>query len=405
MKSLLISKYFYIKGGAENLFFQTAALLEKNGHKVCFFSMQHARNEPSEYDKFFVSNVDYDKKGMVNALRSAGRLLYSLYARRRIEALIKQEKPDIAHLHNIYHQISPSIIDSLMKYQIPIVMTLHDYKLVCAAYSMFASEKVCEACKNSRYYQCLLKKCVKDSLLKSLLNTFEMYLHHSLMHIYNKVDIFISPSQFLKAKFEEMGFRGKIEYLPNFVLLKEFQPRYDWQECSIVYFGRLSKEKGLLTLIKAIQGVPEVTLKIIGEGLLRESLELEAMSLDLKNVKFLGYKSGEELKNEIRRSMFIVLPSECYENNPRSIIEGFALGKPAVGAQIGGIPELVRDNETGFTFEAANVDDLRRKIKMMLNDVDKISRMGKKAREFVEQELNEEKHYQGLMKIYEQTRI
>jgi len=403
MKILLVHKYFYHRDGAANSFFQTIELLKKNGHKVSVFSMRHPRNLASEYDEFFVNNVDYNDKGAINSIRYAIKLLYSLHARVKIEELIKQEKPDIAHINNIYHQISPSIIHSLKKYRIPMVMTLRDYKLVCASYSMFDGHGPCDACKNKKFFHSTLKKCVKGSRAKSILNSLEMYFHHSLLHIYNTIDLFISPSRFLKAKTEEMGFTGRIEYLPNFVQLDEYQPRYDWQELAIVYFGRLSREKGLMTLLRAMQGLPEIKLKIIGEGPLRGALEQETENLGLRNIEFLGYKSGEELKGEISRSMCVVLPSEWYENNPRTIIEGFALGKPAVAARIGGIPELVRDNETGLTFEPGNVEDLKQKIEMLAADADKIKEMGKNGRQLVEQELNEKKHYQRLMEIYEKA--
>ena len=231
-----------------------------------------------------------------------------------------------------------------------------------------------------------------------------MYLHHRILHIYDLVDAFISPSRFLKSKLEEMGFKKKIVYLPNFVNLQDYQPEYGWQENSIVYFGRLSKEKGLFTLIEAVKGL-DVKLKIIGEGPIRESLEHSAKSKEIGNIEFLGYMSGEDLKNEIKKSMFVVLPSEWYENNPRSIIEGFALGKPAVGARIGGIPELVKDGETGLNFETGNVEDLRSKIKYLINNTDKIVVMGKNARRFVEVELNQEVHYKKLIEIYNSVSV
>lgn len=280
-------------------------------------------------------------------------------------------------------------------------MTLHDYKMACASYQMLANGRICEACKGGKYYNCFFKKCVKDSEAKSLLNTIEMYLHHKIFHIYDLVDVFISPSMFLKNKVEEMGFKGKIIYLPNFVNLEDYRPQYDWQENAIVYFGRLSKEKGLFTLIEAMKGL-NTKLKIIGEGPIKEGLKLSVRSLELKNIKFLGYKAGEELKDEIRKSMFVILPSEWYENNPRSIIEGFALGKPAIGARIGGIPELVKDNETGLTFEPWNADDLKRRISQLIENPSEISRMGKNARKMVNEELNPDIHYGKLMEIYRQ---
>ncbi|OGS71111.1 MAG: group 1 glycosyl transferase [Flavobacteria bacterium RIFCSPLOWO2_12_FULL_35_11] len=399
MKILLANKYFYLKGGSEYVFFETAELLKKKGHEVVFISMQHPQNVPSEYEKYFVSNVDYEQSGLKNNIVASLKLLYSFEAKINIEELIKKEKPDIAHLHNIHHQISPSILHSIKKFNIPVVLTLHDYKMVCAFYSMLADVKICEACKNGRYYYCFLKACVKDSRVKSLLNTIEMYLHHRILRIYDMVDVFISPSRFLKLKLEEMGFKGNIVYLPNFVNLEDYKPQYDWQENSIVYFGRLSKEKGLFTLIEAMRGL-EIKLKIIGEGPIKEDLKRRAFDAGNRNIEFLGYKTGEELKNEIRKSMFFILPSEWYENNPRSVIEAFALGKPVIGARIGGIPELVKDNETGLTFEPGNSEDLRSKIEYLINKPEKIVEMGKNAREFVVREFDAEKHYRRLMEIY-----
>lgn len=403
MNIVLAHKFFYRRGGADNSFFATADLLRRKGHNVIFFSMQDERNAPSEYERYFVSNVDYEKPGLKNKIDAAIKLLYSFEAKSKIEQLIKREKPDLAHLNNIYHQISPSIIHGLKKFNIPIVMTLRDCKLVCASYTMSYHGNICEACKNAKYYNCFLKGCVKDSRAKSLLNTIEMYLHHKIFSIYDLIDVFIAPSLFLKNKIEEMGYRGKIVHLPNFVQVDELLPQYHWEENSIVYFGSLSEIKGVFTLIRAMKDIPHVNLKIIGEGPLREPLEEETKKNALQNINFLGFKSGEELNNEVRKSMFVVLPSEWYENNPRAIIEGFALGKPAIGSRIGGIPELVRDDETGFTFQAGDLEDLKKKILLLVKNPEKILLMGKRARSFVEQELNPEKHYEKLMEIYKQA--
>lgn len=399
MNILLVNKFFYPKGGGEYSLFRSSDVLQKKGHEVMYFSMQHPRNVKTEYEKYFISNVDYEKSGFINEMKCSLRLLYSFEARKNIDTLLRHKRPDIAHLHNIYHQISPSILHSLKKYKVPIVMTLHDYKIVCAAYVLLSGGKICEACKNGKYYNCLLNKCVKDSRLKSILNTFEMFLHHKILHVYNLVDVFISPSIFLKDKIREMGFHGKIMHLPNFVNLEEYKPQYHWQEKSIVCFGRVSREKGLFTLIEAMKGL-NIHLKIIGEGPIKESLEARVRSWGLDNIRFTGYKSGEELKDEIRKSMFVILPSEWYENNPISIIEGFALGKPAIGARIGGIPELIKENETGLTFESGNAEDLKAKILQLSNDSAEIERMGRNARRKAEEEFNTDIYYEKLINIY-----
>ena len=310
------------------------------------------------------------------------------------------------HLHNFAHQISPSILHVLKRFGIPSVMTMHDYKLVCPVYSLLLNGSPCERCRGGKYYQCFINSCVKNSRIKSLLSTIEMYTHHKLLHIYELIKIYISPSRFLKNKAMEMGFQKKIVHLPNFVNVEDFTPNYDFVENSIVYVGRLSYEKGLLTLIEAVRNIKNLNLKVIGEGPQREDLESRVESLQPRmngHIHFLGYKSGGELINEIRNSLFLVLPSESYENNPLAIIEGYALGKPVIGSKIGGIPELVKEEETGLCFEPGNVEELGSKIEYLKGNPRKIKEMGRNARTFVEQELNADRHYQDLISIYSQA--
>lgn len=406
MKIILINKFLFPKGGDAISAITTGKLLSSKGHNVVLWGMDHELNPEYPYKDLFVRRVDLNSsKDFKERIRISLNILYSIEAKKKLAMLLEREKPDIVHLGNFAHQISPSILHVLKQRGIPSIMTMRDYKLICASYAMLAKGKVCEACRGGHYYQCFLKSCVKESRAKSFLNTIEMYLHHKILHIYDLIDIFISPSQFFKTKVEDMGFKGKVVHLLNFVNIEEYQPRYDWDqtENSIVYVGRLSREKGLFTMIKAMKGLPEVTLKVIGEGPLGDELRRRSQVSGVTNVKFIGYMSGEELKEEIRKSMFVVLPSEWYENNPRSIIEGFALGKPAVGARIGGIPELARYNETGLTFEPWNVQDLKAKIEYMVSHPDEIRRMGMNARRFVEMKLNAQWHYEQLMDFYQEA--
>jgi glycosyltransferase involved in cell wall biosynthesis len=405
MKILLVNKFFYLKGGAEAHFFDTAKLFERKGHEPIFFSMKHPNNFSSKHRTYFVSNIDYEKHGIKTNITASLKLLYSFEAKGKIEQLIIDQKPDLVHLNNIYHQLSPSILHAIKKHDLPIVMSLHDHKMVCPSYLLFFNKKICEACRGGRYYHCFLKGCVKNSRSKSLLNTIEMYLHHRILHIYHLVDVFISPSRALQFNLKRLGFKGNIVYLPNFINIDEFEAQFTFRENAIVYFGRLSREKGLDALIEAVKDIKDVNLKIIGEGPKKQDLEKKAKQGKYRNVRFLGYKTGEELKREIKESMFTILPSECYENNPLSIIEAFALGKPAVGARIGGIPELVRDGETGMTFEPGNIDDLRETLLVMLKNPDKLFQMGKNARDMVEKKYNAESHYDNLMNIYESLLI
>jgi glycosyltransferase involved in cell wall biosynthesis len=403
MKILFANKFFYPKGGAEISLLTTADLLEKKGHTISYFAMQHPQNLSTPFSSYFLSQVDYENnRGIIQQLRTTGRLLYSFEAKKKIGQLINSESPDIAHLNNIYHQISPSIIDTLKKARIPMVMTLRDYKLTCPVYTHLSHNQVCEECRHRRFYKVVSNRCTKNSIPKSLVNMVEMYLHHSILHIYDQVDCFIAPSRFLKDKTHELGFRGKIVHLPNFIDVSGYLPVYHPSENSLVYFGRLSEEKGLITLLDAVKGI-DINLKIIGDGPQKDQLLKKVEREKIVNVSFLGYKKREELLPEIQRVGAVVIPSEWYENNPRAIIESFAMGKPVIGADIGGIPELVKDGETGFLFSPGNTNMLREKIMLIKSNPQKTLEMGKTARRFAETDLNPEKHYQQLMNIYQQV--
>ena len=404
MKILLINKFLYPKGGDAIATLAMGELLRARGHEVISWGMKHSSSPTYPNDDLFVDNLDLNNAGGIGKqLDIAGKLLYSFEAKRKVEALIKRiGKPDIVHLHNFSHQISPSILDVFKQYKIPVVMTMHDYKLVCAAYTLLSHGKVCERCSGGKYYQCFLQGCVKDSMTKSMLNTCEMYLHHKLLHIYDHIHTFIAPSVFMKQKLEAMGFKGRVVHVPNFIDASQYVPRYENDGRTVVYFGRLSKEKGVATLIEAVKGL-DITLKIIGDGPLKEELVSSVKSQGIKNVVFMGYMTGDALKNEIRNCMFSVIPSEWYENNPLSVLEAFALGKPVIGARIGGIPELVRDGETGVAFESGNVVDLRDKIARLIADPSKIIEMGKHARSLVDQDFNANLYYDRLMGVYEQA--
>jgi len=404
MKILLANKFFYRRGGSEAVFFDTADLLRKKGHAVAFFAMRNARNGDTPYAEFFVPEVVFGNGlALRKKIGAAARVLYSREAKRCVERLIEREKPDLVHLHNIYHQISPSILHSFRKYNLPVVMTLHDYKMACPTYNLLLDGKVCERCRRGRYYRCLAVKCRDGSLPASLVSTLEMYLHHKLLHIYDLVDVFISPSHFLQGKLREMGFRREVDYLPHFLDLEAFGVPDTTAPEVITYFGRLSREKGLETLLEAARGL-SVKFQIIGEGPLRERLVEEVRNLGIGNLAFHPHLPPERLREEVRRSLFTVIPSVYYDNSPMAILESYALGKPVVGSRIGGIPELILEGETGVTFEPGNAPDLRAKILSLWSNPEKIAAMGKKARLFIEGSFSPESHYEGLMGLYEKAR-
>lgn len=403
MQVLLANKFLFEKGGAEKSLFETARLLEAHGHGIRFFAMQHPRNRACADARHFVSEVDYENPALGMRLKAAARMLYSTQAARKLAGLLDGARIDIAHLNNIYHQLSPSILRTLHRRGIPMVMSLRDYKVVCGSYQLLAQGRTCEACSGGRHLQATLKRCMKGSLAASVLTTLEMTLHHHVLDLYGLVDLFISPSAFLRDKVREMGFRGEVVHLPNFVgSLDRVAPRYGSARPRLVYSGRLGREKGLPTLMRAVKGLP-VRLEIIGEGPMREPLEALARQASIDNVDFAGYLSGGPLQDHVGAATAVVVPSEWYENNPRSVIEAFALGKPVIGARIGGIPELVRHGDTGLTFAPGDAQDLRGCIETLLAQPAQAVEMGRRGRHLVETELSPERHYAALMRVYERA--
>ncbi len=404
MKVLLINKFLYAKGGDAISTLSTGRLLFAKGHQVIYWGMDHSSNPDYPHKEFFVTHVDLNNPGSIRCrINIMANILFSFEARGKIEHLVRLEKPDIVHLNNIAHQISPSILQVFRKYRIPVVMTLHDYKMVCASYLMINHGKICEACKNGKYHMCFLKKCVKDSRMKSFVNMIEMYLHHRILRIYDSIDVFISPSLFLKKKLEDMGFNRKIIYLPNFIEDNGTTLPHKTKVNTVLYFGRLSSEKGIKTLIKAGRGL-DIELRILGTGPYEDALKQYVKTEHIRNVFFLGYKTGNELTVEIGNALVVVVPSEWYENNPRTVLEAFSLGTPVIGANIGGIPELVLNNETGLVFEPADIDDLKEKLIYCINNRGKLFQMGKTAQGFVRGNFSSGQYYDRLMKIYRGVR-
>lgn len=404
MKILLVNKFLYPKGGDAISTINTGTLLSSKGHEVIFWGMEHPMNPDYPHKQYFISNVDFNNINSLHGrIKTAFSILYSLEAKNKISKLLDREKPDIVHLNNFAHQISPSILHAVKDRDIPMVMTMHDYKLTCPVYTMMSNGKICERCRHGRYYQCIIHRCSKRSYSKSFLNTMEMYLHHNVLHIYDLIDLFISPSEFLKMKSKEMGFQNEIVYLPNFVNITGMKPNFDCTKKEILYFGRLSSEKGIITLVDVVKNIRNISLRIIGSGPMREFLIEKIRKEKIENVLINNHVNDDELWEYVKRAMFTVVPSEWYEVFGLTIIESFALGKPVIGARIGAIPELIKDGKTGLTFDSGNSDDLREKIKYLIDNPDIIIEMGKNARDFVEKKFNNGKHYTELIKIYEKT--
>ncbi len=402
IKVLNVNKFFYIKGGSETYYFSLRDLLNQNGHEVIDFSMKHDLNNESPYEEYFVDHIDYNTRlNLYKKVKLSCKIIYSVEAKKKIGRLIRNYKPDIAHLNIFQHQLSPSILHELKKYNIPIVYTVHDLKSMCPNYKMLHDGKICEACRESKYYNCLLNKCVKESFLKSFVSTLEMYIH-SWLKVYDLIDCFIVPSRFFMKKLIEYGFDSKkIIYNANFLNTSDYEPNYN-HENYFVYLGRLSEEKGILTLIDAMQYVKgSAELRIVGTGPLENEIKQLIKRNKLDNrIEMVGHKRGLELSECIKNAMFGIMPSECYENAPYSVLEMMAYGKPVIGARTGGIPELIDDLRTGMTYEMGNSKDLSQKINGLLGNKDLMIEYGMNGRKKLETEFDASVHYEKLNHIY-----
>lgn len=374
-------------------------MLEKHGHSVAPFSMNGDQNQLSPYSKYFVEEVDYSKPGIENRLRSAAKIVYSLDAKKKMYALLSDYSPDLAHFHIFQHQISPSVFGPLKRKGVPIILTLHDLKPICPNYKMYVGGHVCEDCKGGKFYNCFWNRCTKGSAIGSLINSIEMYFHYA-MGYYSGVDRYIAVSRFYRDKMIEFGFDAeKISYLPNYIDTSQYDSMLT-DKRYILYFGRLSEEKGVTVMIDAARFLTDVAFYIVGTGPLEAQLKLRAETEGLSNIHFLGFKMGDELKQLISEATAVVVPSEWYENCPMTILEAFAAGRPVIGSDIGGIPELIEDGVDGFTFAPGDAVALAEKIAWVWENRATARDMGVTGRKKVEERFNAKVHYDGLISIY-----
>lgn len=394
MNILLANKFFFHNGGAERVFFQERKFLIDNGHRVIDFSMNDERNFPSEFSTHFVPNINYIEDNKLSIrIRNGLQFINSTIAASKISELIDKEKPVIAHLHNIYHQITPSIITGLKRNNVKIILTLHDYKLICPSYLALRDGSICNECSGKKFWKPISTRC-QDSIFKNMLISFEAF-YHKFRQSYDMVDLFIAPSKFIADYTSQRIKSKKIRVLHNGIDIDRYRPNFSDQGY-VLYFGRLSKEKGIETLLKAHRTLAnKFTLKIIGTGPLEGYLQREYPAAE-----FYGYKYGQELDNLISNAAFVVVPSEWYENCSMVVLEAMAFGKPVIGSRIGGIPEQINDGETGLLFEMGNSKELSFKIEHLINNPQLRRKMGEAGRIKAEIEYSLEDHNNNLLEIY-----
>lgn len=408
MKIMQVNKFWRVRGGSERYVFELSRMLADRGHEIIPFAMEDPANEPSRYSTLFVSPVELSdpyRMPLWKRIGTAKRILHSRESASRIAILSDLSEPDVAHLHNIYHHLSPSILKPLVERGIGVVMTIHDYKLLCPALRYYNDGQVCEKCHPLHYASCISGRCVHGSRAASALCALEMFVHDATKAYTGRIDRFIAPSRFVAGKLLERGLPSEqVAVIPNFVDPERWTPGKDGDGDYVLFSGRLSHEKGVETLVRAMAGLPKIPLKIVGSGMLETSARELARELGATNIEFTGFKSEKEVRRLVRESRFICTPSEWYENAPMSVLEAFACGKPAVASRIGGIPEMVREGETGLLAKAGDVTDLRDVISRFWEQPELVREMGGNARTLAETDYSPATHYDKIISTYKQVK-
>ena len=398
MKILLVNKFHYLKGGSEKYYFELGDLLKQHGHEIAFFSMKSDDNIKTNEKEYFVDEIDLNNGSKLKAFD----VIYSKENKIKMLYAIEDFKPDVIHINNFQRQLSESILEAANEKKIPIVFTAHDVQAVCPAITMLDSNKqICELCKKGKYINCIKKKCVKDSLLKSILAAIEGK-YYRVKNVYNKkIDWIVTPSKFYKQKMIEDGIEEKhITAIHNFIELDKYNLELQ-DDGYALYIGRLSKEKGILNLIEAFSRIKDQKLYIAGDGPERKKIETIIKDRNLEDrIMLLGYINQDQVKEYLRKARFVVVPSIWYENCPYSVMETLAIGKPVIGANIAGIPELVNDKVNGLLYKYDSISDLEAKMKILYENPELAKQYGANAKKIAIENYGKEKYYKQIINIY-----
>ena len=398
---LAVNNYYYPRGGAEVLFLEHNRMFENIGWQVVPFAMRHGKNLASPWSDYFPDEIEFGAEyGLAAKLVRAPRVVYSRQARQKMRRLVDAVQPRIAHAHNVYHHLSPSVLPLLKERGIPIVMTLHDLKLACPAYTMMRGGKPCESCRGGKLYNVAVHRCIKGSLALSSLVMVEAYVHRALGLYDANVARFVVPSRFLLERLVQWGWaRERFVHIPNFVDVDRFRPGAPAGR-RFVYCGRLDELKGVETLVRAA-ALARQPITLIGSGPLEA--RLRALSAELgADVHFPGYLTKDALVAAIQDARAIIVPSECHENAPLALLEAYAAGRPVIGSRIAGIPELVREDETGVLYptgDAAALADALSRFAALPDS--RVSAMGAAGRAWVERDFNAAIYLERQLSLYD----
>lgn len=406
MKILLIHKFHYMLGGTETFHYNLAEALTAAGHEVIFFSMYDERNIPCAQDKYFVSNVDYNDPGLkgLKKVKVGLKLIYNFEAKRKIEQLIKDEKPDIAHIGLLHRQITFSVVDVLKKYNIPIVMHLHELTAVCPCYTMLRPDgTICSDCATKGYWNCVKNKCMKGSRTKSLL-AFAEAKFLQFGRYYNKIDTYIAECKLYQHLVQKAHFTDSpIIQMNNFLPVNQEYKAFYEHENYILYFGRYAREKGVLTILKAYSKLKcSEKLVLVGKGSEEEKIHDFVKDNKLENrVQVNGAIFGKEMDKIIEKAKVVLVPSEWYENGAFVALQALAKGKIVVASNIAGLSEIIQDGVTGFLAEPGNPDSFATAIQKVLElSADEYKTMSENIVLYAKQRCDVNNYIKQLTNIY-----
>lgn len=408
MKILQVNKFNYGHGGADHYFLDLCKQLTTRGHSVARFCMDHPKNIQSEWSSYFVSNVDYKNGSAWNKLIGLCRVIYSIEARIKFARLCDDFQPDVIHIHNIYHQISPSILSVAKKRQIPVFMHLHDYKILCPNYDLYAHDSVYTRCLGGKYYRCILDKCFKNSLFQSMLVVIEMYLHHTLLNFYGRsITQFIAPSDFIASlvKGHRLDLADRIQTITYGIevpLCKQVNDKPNGKRYFVTY-GYFHRQKGFDLAIKALMHIarPPI-LYVIGSGEQEGQLRALARRCGVADhVIFTGRLGRQMINQRVSGAVATIVPSRWFEVFGLVIIESFAVGTCVIGSRMGAIPDIIENHKNGLLFRNNDEKDLAEKMNVLLDNKSMKRTLDKHALTTAKEKHKINVHLDTLTSLYE----
>jgi len=403
MNILIANWTWYPSGGDWTYIESICKLYESQGHKIIPFSVKNEKNIPNEFEQYFINGIDYKKyyDGMTvkSLLEIFSKSIYSFEAKKKLKLLLNEHRVDIAQFNNINNYQTPSIISVLKNNNIPIVWRILDYKLICPNNTFLQNDKVCEDCHKHKYYNCIINRCRKKSLPASAFMALESYFYY-LLPFYKHVDLFLFQSEFTRDMFVKYGYDIRKTHIVenpyncSSIIAKNTGKDY------ILYFGRISKEKGIQTLLNAMKLLPGIELKIVGDGPEYEYYTKYIVENSISNVTFLGPKWNKELEPIITDCEFVVIPSEWYEPSPYVALQSFSYGKPVIASNMGGLNDLITPNQNGMLFNVGDKESLSLTIKKLFYDKALISEMGINARLLVENKYHPDRYYKDTISVF-----